>query len=160
MKKKNKRWKIWVDTGGTFTDCVAHDPQGRIHRTKVLSSSALRGKITDKRGDILYVKERWNVGHDIFRGYTLKILASDHPHVTVSQYNPQLGLIQISPLLQGGEVCGHDFEITAYEEAPIFASRVITLNGLYENLPPIDMRLGSTKGTNALFFCVRGERTN
>ncbi|MEX2217824.1 MAG: hydantoinase/oxoprolinase N-terminal domain-containing protein, partial [Phycisphaerales bacterium] len=38
-------WRIWVDTGGTFTDCLAVDPAGAVHRAKVLSSSALRGRI-------------------------------------------------------------------------------------------------------------------
>ncbi len=32
-------WQVWVDTGGTFTDCLARDPNGRLHRAKVLSSS-------------------------------------------------------------------------------------------------------------------------
>ena len=26
----NKFWKIWIDTGGTFTDCLAHDPVGKL----------------------------------------------------------------------------------------------------------------------------------
>jgi len=34
------RWQVWVDTGGTFTDCLALDPEGRLHRAKVLSSAA------------------------------------------------------------------------------------------------------------------------
>ncbi len=32
------RWQIWIDRGGTFTDCVGRDPAGRLHVTKVLSS--------------------------------------------------------------------------------------------------------------------------
>ena len=31
-------WHIWVDTGGTFTDCLARNPDGRIERFKTLSS--------------------------------------------------------------------------------------------------------------------------
>ncbi|MBB4613613.1 hydantoinase B/oxoprolinase family protein [Novosphingobium taihuense] len=30
-------WKFWVDRGGTFTDVVAIDPAGKLHRTKLLS---------------------------------------------------------------------------------------------------------------------------
>ena len=37
-------WQFWIDVGGTFTDCLAHDPEGRIHRAKVLSSGKLRGR--------------------------------------------------------------------------------------------------------------------
>lgn len=41
-----QNWHAWVDTGGTFTDCLAADPHGRTHRFKVLSSSCLRGTLT------------------------------------------------------------------------------------------------------------------
>ena len=40
-----RRWRIWVDTGGTFTDGLAIDPEGRRRRVKVLSTSALRGTV-------------------------------------------------------------------------------------------------------------------
>lgn len=30
-------WDFWIDRGGTFTDVVARDPQGRIHARKLLS---------------------------------------------------------------------------------------------------------------------------
>ena len=36
-------WEVWVDTGGTFTDCLARDPSGALHRAKVLSTGRLRG---------------------------------------------------------------------------------------------------------------------
>lgn len=39
------KWNIGVDTGGTFTDCVARHIDGRIARAKVLSTSALRGVV-------------------------------------------------------------------------------------------------------------------
>jgi len=33
------RWQVWIDRGGTFTDCLGRDPEtGRIHVAKVLSS--------------------------------------------------------------------------------------------------------------------------
>ncbi|MEZ5843727.1 MAG: hydantoinase B/oxoprolinase family protein [Hyphomicrobiaceae bacterium] len=32
-------WDFWIDRGGTFTDVVARDPQGRIHARKVLSEN-------------------------------------------------------------------------------------------------------------------------
>ena len=39
------KWNIGVDTGGTFTDCVARHIDGRIARAKVLSTSAFRGVV-------------------------------------------------------------------------------------------------------------------
>ncbi|MCP4035647.1 MAG: hydantoinase/oxoprolinase family protein, partial [bacterium] len=31
-------WEFWIDRGGTFTDCIAKDPEGGLHTTKLLSS--------------------------------------------------------------------------------------------------------------------------
>ena len=33
------RWQFWIDRGGTFTDVVAQDPDGRIHIRKLLSEN-------------------------------------------------------------------------------------------------------------------------
>jgi 5-oxoprolinase (ATP-hydrolysing) len=32
-------WDFWIDRGGTFTDIVARDPQGRLHALKLLSEN-------------------------------------------------------------------------------------------------------------------------
>ena len=36
----NGRWDFWIDRGGTFTDIVARDPEGRLHARKVLSENS------------------------------------------------------------------------------------------------------------------------
>jgi 5-oxoprolinase (ATP-hydrolysing) len=38
-KAATKRWDFWIDRGGTFTDIVARDPEGRLHARKVLSEN-------------------------------------------------------------------------------------------------------------------------
>ncbi|MGA0409573.1 MAG: hydantoinase/oxoprolinase N-terminal domain-containing protein, partial [Limisphaerales bacterium] len=43
-------WKIWVDTGGTFTDCLARDPGGALNRFKVLSSGRIRATLEEIQG--------------------------------------------------------------------------------------------------------------
>ena len=35
-------WHFWIDRGGTFTDVVARDPDGRLHTAKLLSSDPER----------------------------------------------------------------------------------------------------------------------
>ena len=32
-------WDFWIDRGGTFTDIVARDPEGTLHRAKLLSEN-------------------------------------------------------------------------------------------------------------------------
>ena len=36
-------WCFWVDRGGTFTDLIGRDPEGRLHVRKVLSEQAVSG---------------------------------------------------------------------------------------------------------------------
>jgi len=47
-----KEWSFWIDRGGTFTDVIARDPEGRLHTRKLLSSDAapvegMRGVLRD-----------------------------------------------------------------------------------------------------------------
>ncbi len=67
-----KHWKIWIDTGGTFTDCLATSPEGRETRLKVLSNGVLRGKVKALANEkTLLISEQWQVKADIFDGYEL-----------------------------------------------------------------------------------------
>src|SRR5262249_29185241 len=45
------RWDFWVDRGGTFTDVVARDPDGRLHATKLLSENP--GSYRDAAGEAI-----------------------------------------------------------------------------------------------------------
>ena len=70
-------WQMRADTGGTFTDCLAIDPGGNPHRAKVLSSSALRGRILSRTTDnTVQIDVPWVVPTGFLRGYTLRILGA------------------------------------------------------------------------------------
>lgn len=144
-------WQIYIDTGGTFTDCLAHDPQGALHRAKVLSKSALRGKILEQIDDTrLRVTTYWDTREDIFAGYAFSLIMGNAVSVEVVYTNLREGMLTLSEMPAQGIAEGAEFEITAGEEAPILAARIVTGTPLHALLPPIAMRLGSTKGTNAL----------
>ena len=34
-----KKWDFWIDRGGTFTDIVGRDRQGKLHALKLLSEN-------------------------------------------------------------------------------------------------------------------------
>ena len=69
---------IAVDTGGTFTDCIAVDQTGTAHTCKVLSNSTLRGSITEWiDGQTFVVQNSWLAKRDIFRKYRFRLL--NHP---------------------------------------------------------------------------------
>ena len=141
------KWNIWIDTGGTFTDCISEDPDGSITRIKVLSNSTLRGKVKeviDKNR--LRFSGRLYTDKDIFRGFSIRFLP-DGPTSEVVSADLTERVLTINGAAPSP---GTDFELTSGEEVPILAARIATGTSLKESFPPIDMRLGSTRGTNAL----------
>jgi 5-oxoprolinase (ATP-hydrolysing) len=141
-------WKISIDTGGTFTDCLAINPEGIKTRIKVLSSSRLRGRIIQKLTANTYeFSAPWNYEDALLEGYTLRVGDTGTSCILVS-LNHQTGILQLDSDLS---IPDHtDFELFSGEEAPILAARLLTKTRLKDPLPSIDMRLGTTKGTNAL----------
>jgi len=145
------KWKIWADTGGTFTDCIAISPENEIKRIKILSSSALRGTIQKKITDNTFeVKVNWNTKQSIFAGYQLYFASNPDIGLEIEEAFPTKGIIKFSQTPSFTVEIGSNFSITAQEEAPIMAARLATDTPLQTALPPLQMRIGSTKGTNAL----------
>jgi len=142
----NHGWHLWADTGGTFTDCVALSPTGEWHTCKVLSSGVLRGTITHAQGAVWHV--RFPFHQDIFEGYRIRLLPNGKEYLLASSQLSR-GLLYLQepvPDVLNGAL----FEITAHEEAPLLAARLLTHTPLKAPLPPISFRVGTTKGTNAL----------
>lgn len=142
----NNQWQIWADTGGTFTDCIALSPQNEWHTCKVLSSGVLRGTIRQAQGNTWHVQFPFR--QDIFEGYTLRLLPEGNEYRVVGSSLAE-GLLFL-PDDAPAVVAGTLFELTAREEAPLLAARLLTQTPLNQPLPPLAMRLGTTKGTNAL----------
>ncbi len=146
-------WQIWVDTGGTFTDCIAVSPWGYVQRVKVLSSGALRGVLVEKIAPATWrITHRWPIQQDILAGYACTL--TEHPE---QQANVQQIIFENdSETAVLHTDCDLDlplpafFELSAGEQAPILAARIATRTPLHAPLPPVAMRLGTTKGTNAL----------
>ncbi|CAN5313167.1 hydantoinase B/oxoprolinase family protein [soil metagenome] len=133
-------YQIWIDTGGTFTDGLALDPDGNLHRTKVLSSSRLRGQLVDGK-----LVAPWLTAQ-IFDGYQLRIIETGEAFSIESlQIDGNFSL--------SGRMNSHaqgTVELYTGEEAPVLAARLLTQTPLNQSFPSLEMRLGTTKGTNAL----------
>jgi 5-oxoprolinase (ATP-hydrolysing) len=139
-------WRIWIDTGGTFTDCLAVDPQGTLHRAKVLSTSAVRGRIAGSEGAAVRLATAWDLPSGFFRGFAFRILGSDVARTVAGSDPATLRLDSPIP----GDLAGAAFELRSPEEAPVLAARLVTRTPLADGLPEIAMRLATTRGTNAL----------
>jgi len=150
MEKSRPKWKIWIDTGGTFTDCIAIDPFGHKKSLKVLSNSTLRGRITQfPDAKSLNFVNNWAFEKDIFIDYDFYLLS--HPSqvnkIKSIDFDKKLIILKEPLNLVNSNM---DFAITANEEVPVLACRIITETTLAKKLPPMELRLGSTRGTNAL----------
>jgi len=156
---RNRRWKIHIDTGGTFTDCIGTDPENREHRCKVLSSSALRGKVNERIDSLtIKVDEEWNLPDNFISGFTFKILGSTEETAEVESYDAHNKRIRLKSPFNAAGFENNTFEVYSGEEAPILAARVLTRTPPGKSLPPMNLRLATTKGTNALLE-KKGDKT-
>lgn len=139
-------WKLNIDTGGTFTDCLGHSPTGEIKRIKVLSSSRLKGRILEKVGPNTFKFDApWQYPSPVLEGYFLQI-GEVIGRLTSINYDQKLFISDTDFALSESS----DFQLFGNEEAPVLAARLLTQTPLHEPLPSIEMRLGTTRGTNAL----------
>lgn len=113
-------WRIGVDVGGTFADCVALAPDGERRRIKLLTDGRLRTRIASGGGRASFL--------DV----------------------PPWAL----PALQGMQVAqapdGSWADIATGEEAPVLGARLLTGTPPGMPLPAMELRVGTTRGTNAL----------
>jgi 5-oxoprolinase (ATP-hydrolysing) len=142
---------FFIDTGGTFTDCIVKKPDGNTLRRKILSSSALRGvAIIEPDNEWIKISPDEHLCDDFFKGYQFLLLNDPEKCFTITGYSSERSAItlkeSVKELPKGEFAC----EIQSPEEAPVFAARLITNTPIGENFPPIKMRLATTKGTNAL----------
>ncbi len=141
-------WQVWVDTGGTFTDCLARDPAGRLLRAKVPSHGCLRRRARpgQRPGEVELAASAEPAG--LFIGCGLRRLGTEvAAEIVGHEPGGRLRLrADLAPRLAGEEIC----EVVFEEEAPVVAARLVTGTPRREPLPPMAVRLATTRGTNAL----------
>ncbi|NNM29993.1 MAG: 5-oxoprolinase [Akkermansiaceae bacterium] len=130
-----------IDTGGTFTDGWALDPDGREKRCKILSSGVVRTTVSALPGDgWLEVAADLGAAENVLDGF----LAPDGRAVT--GWMPGARRVR----LEGDYAVGDMLELGTGEEAPVVAARLLTATRLGERFPPMEFRVATTRGTNAL----------
>lgn len=148
-------WEVWVDTGGTFTDCLARDPRGSLHRVKVLSSGCLRATARPGAGDdeILCEPGR-SLPQGFLVGCRLRRLAGSQPsrrqEIEIVEHDAPTGHLRLAHALDPPVTGPTAVEVSFGEEAPVVAARLVTGTPRRGTLPPLTLRLATTRGTNAL----------
>ena len=155
--RRRGRWQFWIDVGGTFTDCLSRAPDGTLRLWKVLSSGVVKGRVEAiLPAGRLRVSGLRGYSSDFFCGYRLHVLGPSGER----QWEAPVATFAATDVLEvssrggkGGaampEVGAH-FELDAGEPAPILVIRRSLGLGLTDPLGAVDVRLGTTRGTNAL----------
>ncbi len=143
-------WKIWIDTGRTFADCMSVDPKGEIDRVKVLNTGRLHGKMIGCIAPGKYkIEQNWKVREDLFTDYSFQLIRKPTETLNVLSFDPQNSILEFSGNITD-DLTGNEFEVYAEEEAVVLATRMVTKTRLADELPEIDMHLYSRKGTGTL----------
>ncbi|MEO0415309.1 MAG: hydantoinase/oxoprolinase family protein, partial [Verrucomicrobiota bacterium] len=140
-------YKIRVDTGGTFTDCWGQSSDGETTSIKVLSSGKLRVEVAEQispREIRLEIPENWSTPSNFFTGFLLENHLGTHSQVVA--YNAEDWIVETQYEVEADQWV----DLSTGEEAPILGTRLLTGTGLDDPFPPLDFRLATTRGTNAL----------
>ena len=157
------RWQFWIDVGGTFTDCVARTPTGQTLRRKVLSSATVKASVAEGSTRERLVVDGAGAGgiRDFWRGYELRLLdeggqieAAAEIVGATADVRP---VLHVASQLASEPRTGQAMEMVSPEPAPLLAIRLFLGLRLDEPIPPSVVRLGTTRGTNAL-LTRRGAR--
>lgn len=148
------RWLVAIDTGGTFTDAIAVDPIGNIGRVKIPSDGTLRFAARGRRGGrrielrvagLPIRADSWLAGRTIHLPDEYRLLERVGDHIWELAEPLRLDVDGVARVDSG-------------LDAPLMALHLLTGTELGEALPPLDLRLATTRATNALLE-RRGART-
>lgn len=164
-------WDVGVDSGGTFTDCIAVSDRGDIRRAKVLSTSALRARVIAIVDSTECLRlELWlpcAVDPTLVIGFHLSCV-TEKAHGTRNR--PCFAVVREAHLCNSADGSTHVqvrcervegesipllsaqslVDLCAPWEAPILALRVALGRSGSASLHDCRLRIGTTRGTNAL----------
>ena len=167
MRAADGRIEIWVDVGGTFTDCILPDVDGSLRVHKLLSSGRYAGRVGPKSTCDAILDERRRADPPaFFVGWNLHLCTSapagsadrqganhgSSPPLArrIVAFDAERGRLRIDPPLASAPSPGTRYEIECGLEAPLCGARWLLRRGLHESLADVELRLGTTRGTNAL----------
>ncbi len=140
-------WRIATDTGGTFTDCHALDPDGRETRCKVLSTGCLRAVIEHGTNFQVRVSGLPPLPDDFLTGFQVQFLSTSESRLIIAFDSAANELTLDTP---ADWPPGTLLELTTGEEAPVLGARILTNTPPGKAFPPLRLRIATTRATNAL----------
>lgn len=147
-------WDFWIDVGGTFTDCLGRDPTGQTHTHKLLSNGVYRGSVdSHSNRQVIFSSGRKSDPPRFFEGFRFHLL--DHlgrivDSRRVESFEPASTSLVLDQPLSIDPVPGMLYELDSSEEAPVLGIRWLLGKPLSVEVGHCSVRLGTTRGTNAL----------
>lgn len=145
------RWTIGVDTGGTFTDCVARCEDGTVCRSKVPSSGELRARVMHAEGTSLTLDGLPGVPDGLWTG--CHVVVDDGAELAITGSKTADDRTTALTLASGearSAAPGSVARILCGCGAPALAARIALGRPFTQPLDDVELRVGTTIGTNAL----------
>jgi 5-oxoprolinase (ATP-hydrolysing) len=155
-----QHWEFWIDVGGTFTDCIARAQDGRLVANKVLSSGVTKGQVSGNNETTQsIVDDQLSERPGFWNDYEIRFL-DDAGQLMASALVAESkdGTLTVNEPLPKSVGIGTRFELHGQEEAPILAIRKTLGLQLNDPICDVSVKLGTTRGTNAL-LTRQGART-
>lgn len=142
-------WKFRIDVGGTFTDCLARDPGGNERVIKVLSTGVVKGIAGGESAGATLIDPALSVfPPGFFDGWRVRP-GGETSTIQVSRFDNSTGRLELASQIEG-EITGRRFELSCGFPAPLVAIRLAMGLRLDDAVGPVEVRLGTTRATNAL----------
>jgi len=160
FKKRNPPetgWEFWIDVGGTFTDCLGRGPNSALKAHKLLSNGVYHGECgPGSTAAAILDPTRIGAPAKFFQEFKIEwqIDASSGKNEftsgRIADFDARTGALHLEESLPTSPPEGLGYTLKGDHEAPVIGVR--WLMGLRPEEPtgPIDVRLGTTRGTNAL----------
>jgi 5-oxoprolinase (ATP-hydrolysing) len=147
-------WEFWIDVGGTFTDCLARNPEGQLFRNKRLSSGVTKGA-PSPHSTRRCVVDPLRIGDpaDFWAGHQLTLFdnaANPLGTARVLSSSTSDGRLTLATPLEFAPSTAATYQLKCGLDAPVLAIRHVLGLRLDQQVPGLALRLGTTRGTNAL----------
>jgi len=147
-------WEFWIDVGGTFTDCLGRAPDGTIVSCKVLSSGITQGQVHSVVAPDRFVDvNRIGDPSGFWIGYEVQFIAihgKPQSSLKIVDFDASTGAIQTAEPLPAFLRSDSRYQLSSDEAAPLIAIRRLLNLRRDQSIPLVSVRLGTTRGTNAL----------
>lgn len=158
----DRRWHFSIDVGGTFTDCVAASPLGNPCRLKLLSSGNIRSAASciEQSNSQFTLQLPFTTVNDQFAGFACRLFAADGQCLgesKVASWRASSQIVELADLI-ADPTSATAIQLVSPFPAPVLAIRILMGLAPTQPIDGIDLRLGTTRGTNAL-LTRRGAKT-